>query len=89
MSGRNVHEWKDRDENGAARIRRAWRHLGKWNFLARLKGEEEWTVLAKPDEEFLVVLREKMMAKYRRKRLPWEHIEEIETLMKKDEEDDV
>lgn len=88
MGGRNVHEWKDKDENGEARIQRAWRHLGQWNFLTRLKSEDDWTTLADPDTEFLQILHEKIMAKYRRKRLPWEHVEEIEKLINKNEKHD-
>lgn len=86
MASRNTHEWKERGEDGEVRVHRASRHLGRWTFTTRLKPGEDWLVLEAPGRAFLSALREKMLAKYRRRRLPWEHVEEIEKMMPKEED---
>ena len=77
-----IHEWRVRDaEAGEARYFRAWRAMGRWHFRTSLKSYSDWTDVADPDEDFLAALQEKLLAKYRRRRLPWEQVEEIEKLL--------
>jgi len=76
-----VHEWREKTADGDTRFNRAWRGLGKWRFSTTLKSEESWTELTPPDAGFLNHLHEILTNKYQRRRVPWEHITEIEKML--------
>lgn len=76
-----IHEWRERADDGEHRYYRAWRGLGQWHFLTTLRSEPDWHPLTDPDLEFLRGLREKLFAKYQRRRVPWEQIEEIDKMI--------
>jgi len=74
------HEWKEQTEHGV-RWLRASRHGGKWSLQCRDAGEETWRAEEPISRESLVALREILFRKYQRRRLPYEHVVEIEKLM--------
>ena len=80
-SPHTVHEWRERAEDGEHRYFRAWRGLGQWHFLTTLRSEPDWHPVAEPDRAFLEELREKIHAKYQRRRVPWEHLEEVDKML--------
>jgi hypothetical protein len=76
-----THEWRDRTEDGELRFLRAHKHGREWNFQARLKSEEEWTPLDPISRPDLEKLREIIFNKYQRRRVPYEDVEQIDTLL--------
>lgn len=76
-SPHTIHEWRERTEEDEIRFLRAWRSLGRWHFLSTLKSDPGWTPVPEPSREMLVALRQKLFDKYQRRRIPWEHVEEI------------
>jgi hypothetical protein len=80
-SPHTLHEWRERTEDGELRYLRAWRGLGRWNFAVTRKSDPDWTPVPDPDRALLEALREKLHAKYLRRRVPWEQIAEIDKLL--------
>ena len=80
-SPHTLHEWRDRADDGEHRYFRAWRGLGQWHFLTTLKSDPDWQPVLCPDRDFLTALREKLFAKYQRRRVPYKHIEEIDLML--------
>ena len=64
---------------------RASRVAGLWRISERLEEEEFWENLEPPSEEVLTEFREVLWRKYQRRRVPWEHVREIDKLLGKDE----
>lgn len=77
------HEWRENTEEGETRLVTATRHAGKWQLRYRLKSDIEWTQLPVIPLEDLESLHELISNKYRRHRVPYEHVLEIETLIEK------
>jgi hypothetical protein len=75
---RNLHVWKTRTAEGVRREVRAQLFGGKWTFEAKASDEEEWTAYPEPTMEDLLGLRSVLSGKYRRSRIPREHLSAVE-----------
>ena len=75
------HEWHERTPEGDVRYVTARRHLGKWQFKTCLKSDEEWTPLEVLSLEDFKQLRDVLWRKYQRKRVPYEHVVEIDEMI--------
>ncbi len=75
---RNLHVWKHRTEGGVKREVRAHLFAGVWKIEAKASDEEVWTTYSKPLMEDLLALRGKLSDKYRRSRIPREHLTAVE-----------
>lgn len=81
------HEWHERTPEGEVRYITASKHLGKWRFQTCLKTDERWTLLETLPLEELKQLRVILWKKYQRKRLPYEHVLEIDAMIEEFDED--
>ncbi len=75
------HEWRENTEEGETRLVTATRHAGKWQLQSRLKSELEWTKFPAIELDDLETLHDIISKKYRRNRVPHEHVLEIESLI--------
>lgn len=76
------HEWRETTEEGETRLVTATRHAGKWKLRSRLKSESEWTLFDVISLEDLETLHDLVSNKYQRKRAPFEHVLELDALIK-------
>ena len=79
------HEWRERTDEGEVRLVTATRHAREWKLSSRLKSEEEWTHHDPPELDDLHQLREILVGKSQRRRVPLEQIAEIDKLIAKRE----
>ena len=79
-------EWRESTPDGDVRYVTARRHLGKWAFKTCLKSDEEWTSLDILPLEELKKLRDVLWRKYQRKRVPYEHVKEIDAMLEEADE---
>ncbi len=78
------HVWRERSPDGP-RFFCATRFGKRWQIRTKLKSEEDWTPLAPPwDDAVLVSLRDLLWAKYQRRKLPFEVVYEIDHLLPDD-----
>ena len=75
---RGQHEWRERAEDGRKRTIRAQHFAKQWRFTERWEGETEWIPLTEPSLEDLRALLEVLQRKYRRGRIPWEQVANLE-----------
>ena len=80
------HEWRENTTDGDVRFVLARRHGARWKFQARLKSEDGWTQLDVMPLEDLQYLREVLWNKYQRRRVPYEHVVEIDVMIRDAEE---
>lgn len=85
MPKRNEHRWKETTPEGDHRLYRAHRARGQWQLVSKLEGEEFWEPLDPVGEADWRALRDVLWRKYQRRRLPWEHVAEIDKLLGEDE----
>lgn len=85
MPKRNEHTWRERTLEGQHRYMRARREAGQWRLASKVDDEEFWQSHDPISEEDLRSLRGVLWRKYQRRRLPWEHVEEIDKLLGEDE----
>ncbi len=77
-----IHDWRVRTETGENRLWRATKHGGKWSFMSRLqRSEEEWTAHENMSLDDLQKAREVLFNKYQRRRLPWEDVVQIDSMI--------
>ncbi|MEM7148024.1 MAG: hypothetical protein AAF591_23175 [Verrucomicrobiota bacterium] len=76
-----THEWRHRTEEGELRFVRAKKHGDTWTLQARLKSEEHWTPLDPIPRTDLEQLRDILHNKYKRRRVPYKDIEQIDALL--------
>ena len=81
MPKRTEHNWKETVNEGETRYLRAVRSGGLWRLSARMEDEEFWENLEPPDEGDLRSFREVLWRKYQRKRVPWEHVLQVDKLL--------
>jgi len=77
-----VHEWRDRKEDGRLRIVRAQWDSKKWSFTETYKDLPTWRNLTTPALEDYEMLRDVLWRKYQRKRVPWRFVEDIDAVIK-------
>lgn len=77
------HEWRETTEEGETRLVMASRHGGKWQLRAKLKSELEWTSYSVIPLDDLETLHEIVSKKSQRRRVPEEHVIEIDVLIEK------
>lgn len=75
------HEWRDRDENDEIRLVRAVHHAGDWQIEVRLKTDPAFVRLDPIPLDLLRELRDVLAAKYRRGRVPHEHLVQLEAMV--------
>ncbi|QQL45747.1 hypothetical protein [Sulfuriroseicoccus oceanibius] len=91
-STKNMHDWREKVDNHTYRLIQAWRETGRWFYrtceIPKGRAANEgfprvWTDHDPADLSVtqLEVLREKIFGKYQRRRLPWEHVEEVDALI--------
>lgn len=73
-----LHVWKTRTDDGRRREVRAQLFGGAWTLQAKLDDEDEWTTYAEPPLDDLIALRNALADKYRRGRVPREHLSALE-----------
>ena len=78
MPKRTEHNWKESEGEGETRFLRAVRDRGVWRLSARLESEEFWENLEPPSEADLRSFRDVLWRKYQRKRVPWEHVLDVD-----------
>jgi hypothetical protein len=78
-----VHEWRERNEEGRVRIVRAGWDGRRWNFTDTFKDAPDWNTLTNPPLEDYEALRDVLWRKYQRKRLPWRFIEDLDKFLEK------
>lgn len=74
------HEWKEKDEQGICHFR-ATHHAGRWEICTLREGEEGWTAHEPIPVEHLRLLRDVLFRKYQRRRVPFEHVDQIDKLI--------
>ena len=79
------HTWRERTAEGELRMVRASRHVGRWRLSSKGQDDEGWVEEDPISEEDLRSLRDVLWRKYQRRRLPWEHVREIDKLLGEDE----
>jgi hypothetical protein len=75
------HDWRENTTDGDVRFVTATRHGARWSFRTRLKSEEEWTQIDVLSLEDLESLREVLWNKHQRRRVPYEHVVEIDAMI--------
>ncbi len=76
------HEWRQNTDEGMIRLVCVSRHDGKWQLRSRLKSDVEWTKFPDIPLDELEMLREVLVKKYQRNRVPHEHTLEVDALIK-------
>ncbi|MDG2221064.1 MAG: hypothetical protein P8L85_06775 [Rubripirellula sp.] len=75
------HEWRETTEEGKTRLVTALHHAGKWQLRSRLKSETEWTDFPVISLEDLETLHDVISKKYRRNRVPYSHVLQLDALL--------
>jgi hypothetical protein len=78
---RSQHIWKEKDGAGRKREVRATKFGGVWRLQAKLADETEWTYYDDPPMEDLMILKEIVERKYRRRRASAEDVASLEKLI--------
>ena len=75
------HEWRENTDEGVIRLVRVTQHASKWQLQSRLKSDAEWTKFPVIPLDDLETLREILLKKYQRNRVPHEHVLAVEVLI--------
>ena len=73
-----IHEWRERDEDGHLRYLRAGWDSRNWVFTYTTKEAPDWMPYPNPTLEDYEALRDVLWRKYQRKRLSWKFIEDLD-----------
>ncbi len=76
-----VHEWRERKEDGRLRIVRAQWDSKRWTFTETFKDIPTWHALTSPAVEEYETLRDVLWRKYQRKRVPWRFLEDLDAFI--------
>lgn len=75
------HEWKEKGEEGICHFR-ATHHAGQWEFQILRDGDECWTTEEPISLEHLQQLRDLLFRKYQRRRVPFEHVAQLDEMIR-------
>jgi len=75
------HIWTEKDAEGRKREVRATKFGGVWRFQAKVAGENGWTYYRRPLWDDLLMLKETVERKYRRRRASAEDLASVEKLI--------
>jgi len=76
------HIWTEKDAEGRKREVRATKFGGAWRLQAKVAGENGWTYYEQPLLDDLLMLKEIVERKYRRRRASAEDLASVEKLIK-------
>lgn len=80
--GMKFHEWFERDEAaGERRYFRAGKFGKNWHVKTTLKSAPDWDDLDPVPRDILEALREQLMNKYQRRRIPYEDVVAIDKMV--------
>ena len=75
------HIWTEKDRDGRKREVRATKFGGVWRLQSKIIGETDWTYYDVPPFEDLLVLKQIVERKYRRRRASAEDVASVEELI--------
>jgi hypothetical protein len=75
------HEWRETTEEGQVRLVRVTRLGNQWKLQSKLKSDDEWTHCPTISLEDLETLRDLLENKQQRRRVPYEHVLEVDALI--------
>ncbi|HBJ36435.1 MAG TPA: hypothetical protein DDZ51_17135 [Planctomycetaceae bacterium] len=75
------HEWREKTDEGQIRLVRVTRLGNLWKLQSKLKSDDEWTYYPAIPLADLETLREIVDNKQRRRRVPYEHLLELDALI--------
>jgi hypothetical protein len=75
------HIWTEKDRDGRKREVRATKFGGVWRFQSKIAGEPVWTYYDVPLFEDLLILKQIVERKYRRRRASAEDVASVEKLV--------
>jgi len=75
------HIWTEKDQDGRKREVRATKFGGVWRFQSKIAGEADWAYYDVPPLEDLLVLKQIVERKYRRRRASAEDMASVEELI--------
>ena len=75
------HIWKEKDRGGRKREIRATKFGGVWRFQSKIAGVADWTYYDVPPLEDLLMLKQIVERKYRRRRASAEDVASVEELI--------
>ena len=79
---RSQHIWTERDAEGRKREIRATKFGGDWKLQSKTADEENWTYFDDPPVEDLIMLKDIVERKYRRRRASYEDVVSLEKLIR-------
>lgn len=80
MTKNQIHEWRERDEDGTKRYYRGYWNSREWTFAKLEPDADDWEKVEHPGLGLWKSLRDVIFRKYQRKRLPHKfvaHLDEI------------
>ena len=82
------HIWTEKDRDGRKREVRATKFGGVWRLQSKIAGEAEWAYYDIPPLEDLLMLKQIVERKYRRRRASAEDVASIEELISERDADE-
>jgi hypothetical protein len=76
-----IHEWRERQEDGRVRIVKAAWDARQWNFFETYKDLPDWTELPNPSIADYEALRDVLFRKHQRNRVPLRFLEYVDALL--------
>jgi len=76
-----IHEWRERQEDGRVRIVKAAWDARVWNFSDTYKDLPDWTDIPNPSIADYEALRDVLFRKHQRNRVPLRFLEHVDALL--------
>ena len=76
-----IHEWRERQEDGRVRIVKAAWDARVWNFTETYKDLPDWTELPNPSIADYEALRDVLFRKHQRNRVPLRFLEHVDAVL--------
>ena len=80
------HEWHEWDEDGERVYYRATHHAGRWEFFSTKEEDPEWNAHDALPLEVMKSFRQVLWNKHLRRRVPLKHVEQIDGMIERMEE---